>query len=184
MKRQIRKNVFETNSSSTHAICISKDIISKTSLPDHVEFTHDEFGWEFAVHEDTFTKASYLYEAIHSCYDDEELTEKLNQLESMLNEYNITCEFEPTKDLKWGDGYIDHGYETIDFVNAVLDDKDKLITYLFGDSFVVTGNDNGDSYSDYMYVYEGEEETDWGTFPNYGELKPRFDYYDIYQKGN
>ena len=34
MKRQIRQGVFETNSSSTHAICISKDHdTSKLKLP-------------------------------------------------------------------------------------------------------------------------------------------------------
>ena len=47
MKRQIRQGVFETNSSSTHAICISKDHdTSKLKLPDSVSFDHGEFGWE------------------------------------------------------------------------------------------------------------------------------------------
>jgi hypothetical protein len=184
MKRQIRKNVFESNSSSTHAICISKDMVDKTKLPKHVTFTHDEFGWEFNVHSDTWTKASYLYEAIFDCYEEDERQEKLDQVSELLSKYNIDCEFEPTKDLKWGDGYIDHGYDTIDFVNAVLNDGEKLITYLFGDSFVVTGNDNGYSYSDYMYVNKGEETTNWGTYTNYGDLKPEFDNYEIFEKWN
>ena len=186
MKRQIRKSVFETNSSSTHAICISKDMVDKTNLPSHVIFTHDEFGWEFNVHADTWTKASYLYEAIFECYyeDIDERQEKLDKVAELLKEYNIECYFEPTKDLKWGDGYIDHGDDTIDFVNAVLDDGEKLITYLFGNSFVVTGNDNGNSYNDYMYTNKGEIVTDWGTYTDYGDLKPEFDNYEIYEKGN
>lgn len=184
MKRQIRRGVFESNSSSTHAICISKNNINKNSLPSYVTFTHGEFGWEFSVYDDTWTKASYLYEAIFACYEYAGIEEKLNQIRNLLAEYDINCEFEPTRDTRWGDGYIDHGYETSDFVEAVLEDGDKLITYLFGDSFIVTGNDNGDAYSDYMYVNEGEEVTRWGTYTNYGGLKPEFANYEIYRKGN
>ena len=46
MKRQIRRGCFETNSSSTHAICITKTDVNKEGLPSHVTFTHGEFGWE------------------------------------------------------------------------------------------------------------------------------------------
>lgn len=50
-------------------------------------------------------------------------------------------------------------------------DDDKLLRYLFGDSFIVTGNDNSDGYDDMMYT-------------DYGELKSEFDNYEIYEKGN
>lgn len=45
MKRQIRKSVFETNSSSTHAICITKKK-DNYKLPDHIDFEFGEFGWD------------------------------------------------------------------------------------------------------------------------------------------
>ena len=48
----------------------------------------------------------------------------------------------------------------------------------------ITGNDNSDGYSDRMYVNEGEEETKWGTYTRYGDLKPEFDNYEVYKKGN
>ena len=35
-----------------------------------------------------------------------------------------------------------------------------------------------------MFIAEGEEETDWGTYTLYGDLKPKFDEYEIYKKGN
>ena len=35
-----------------------------------------------------------------------------------------------------------------------------------------------------MLIAEGEEETDWGTYTLYGGLKPEFDKYEIYKKGN
>ena len=184
MKRQIRRGCFETNSSSTHAICIAKADVNKESFPIHVTFTHGEFGWENEEYSDLWSKASYLYQAICCCYEEDEKQEKLDKITEMLGEYGISCDFEPDKDKQWGDGYIDHGYGTIGFVDAVLEDCDKLLRYLFGDSMVITGNDNSDGYSDRMYVNEGEEVTKWGTYTRYGDLKPEFDNYEIYKKGN
>ena len=177
MKRQIRRSVFETNSSSTHAICISKEKLNKDDFPKFVPFTHGEYGWEFAVYGDTWTKASYLYEAIFACYynNEIEIQNKCSKIAEMLDKYDIHCGFAQTKDTKWGNGYIDHGGETIDFVEAVLEDEQKLLSYLFGDSFVVTGNDNGDSFTDYMYEDNGDY--------NYS-LKPEFSKYEIYEKWN
>lgn len=83
-----------------------------------------------------------------------------------------------------GYNYIDHVGETQDFVDAVLSDSEKLFRYLFGNSFIITGNDNDDSYRDRMCIYEGEEETDYGCYPIYGDLKPEFNDYEIYEKGN
>lgn len=184
MKRQIRRSVFETNSSSTHAICISKTDVDKSSFPDHVSFTHGEFGWEVEEYSDLWSKASYLYQAICSCYRYDEREAATNKIADMLRDYNISCSFEPDKNTMWGDGYIDHGYETKDFVEAVLNDSDKLLRYLFGNSLVITGNDNECGFDDIMYVNEGEETTQWGTYTKYGDLKPEFDDYEIYEKWN
>lgn len=172
MRKQIRNNVFETNSSSCHAICISKNTVSKSDLPSHVTFARGEFGWEGTEYCDVWSKASYLYEAILSCYYGH-AEEKLNEIKQTLKQYNIECDFEP-KNNDWG--YIDHGGNTIDFVEAVLEDDDKLLTYLFGDGFIVTGNDNGSEFfHDRMY-----DEID-----NYNyQLKSEFDNYDVYEKWN
>lgn len=190
MKRQIRRSTFETNSSSTHAICITKTDVNKSNFPNYVDFEHGEFGWEVDEYWDLHSKASYLYQAIcDCCYDRDDMKkEMLDKIEETLGKYGITCSFEPDKDKVWGDGYIDHGGETIDFVNAVLEDEDKLLRYLFGDSLVVTGNDNDDGYRDRMYVNEGEKTEKWGshtyTYIEYGGLKPEFDNYEIYEKWN
>lgn len=184
MKRQIRRRCFETNSSSTHAICIAKSDVDKSYLPSHVTFTHGEFGWENNEYSDLWSKASYLYQAICDCYDEHEKEEAMNNISEVLGSYGITCNFEPNSNSRWSDGYIDHGYEAIDFVITVLNDSDKLLRYLFGDSMVITGNDNGDGFSDRMYVNEGKEVTKWGTYTNYGGLKPEFNNYDVYMKGN
>ena len=176
MKTQMRRGCFETNSSSTHAICISKDDVDKNSLPKHVTFTHGEFGWEERTLSDTWSKASYLYQAICYCYDDDEKQEKLEVLKNLLAEYGIDCEFEPDKKDSWGYsyGYIDHGYGTKDFVDAVLNDTDKLIRFLFGNSMIVTGNDNSSWFDEYMY----------GTSDYSYVLKDEFSKYEIFEKGN
>lgn len=186
MKRQIRKSCFETNSSSTHALCITKEPVDKSTFPDHVVFAHGEFGWESEEYFSLYSKASYLYQAICDCFEGEKREEKLNTLASLLGEEGISCEFESAKVNSWGweEGYIDHAHDTEEFIDAVLADSDKLFRYLFGDSFIVTGNDNGDDYRDRMYVKEGEEVTKWGTWPLYGGMKPEFDNYEVYEKWN
>lgn len=191
MKRQIRRGCFETNSSSTHAICITKEGYTKG---DYIEFEIGEFGWEFDTYSDLHSRASYLITAIFN-YDKDYADEKLQQLKDILDDNHIEYVIPEPKVDSWEyngetryyydtDGYIDHVGETRSFVEAVLSDSDKLMRYLFGDSMIITGNDNSDAYSDRMYVNEGEEVTKWGTYTNYGGLKPEFDNYEVYQKGN
>lgn len=192
MKRQIRKGVYETNSSSTHAICITKD---GYELKDHIDFHTGEYGWECEEYVDLDNKASYLITAILSM-DKEYADQKLIQLEDILNENKITYtipelnvkSYEYGKEKHYyydiGYDYIDHAGELKSWINDVLSDSDKLFRYLFGDSFIITGNDNHDSFRDRMLIAEGEEVTDWGTYTLYGDLKPEFDRYEIYEKGN
>jgi hypothetical protein len=66
--KQIRKNVFETNSSSTHSLTITdnyKDIASsqfkfKMSYENTVSMEFGEFGWGYSEHTDAKTKFEYL----------------------------------------------------------------------------------------------------------------------------
>ena len=143
MKRQIRRSVFETNSSSTHSICISK---KPAAIRDFIHFRIGEFGWE----NDCVDTTDYLYTAILEQYEADELLERLKEI---LDNHSIEYEFEePSYDTssdgqyKWlNDGYIDHANETRDFIFAVLNDEDMLMRCLFGaDSCVYTGNDNQD----------------------------------------
>lgn len=187
MKRQIRQYVFETNSSSTHAICISKDHdISNLKLPDTVAFTHGEFGWECEKLRSIWEKASYLYEAILGTYRDADPEEKLEHIKEALNKYGIVCDFEPSSDDIWDNGYIDHvGEDDMpEWLENMTNDEDALLTYLFGDAFVITGNDNGDDFRDTMYEAVGENHTPYGTWTEYGGYKKEYDNYDIYYKGN
>lgn len=183
MKRQIRSSVFETNSSSTHSIAISK---SPVVADKHISFGVGEFGWENGI-ADT---ADYLYTAILEQNNSSEL---LNKLKEILDKHSIEYKFEEPRYEKsaYSDyeylayGYIDHGYELVEFLDAVLNDEDLLMRYLFGDSTVYTGNDNQDSVPngcDIADEYYWTEEN--GKYVE--KLNPYHDSanYDYFYKGN
>lgn len=175
--KQIRRNVFETNSSSTHSICISK----KPVTPDKfISFDIGEYGWTSGCE----NAADYLYTAILVQDDADEL---LETLKGILNSYSIEYEFEEPKytissdgKYKWLDnGYIDHGYDTREFIDAVLSDNDMLMRCLFGDSCVYTGNDNSHDndhkcYSAYETIWSEDE---YKTIPNPNHDSEKYDYF-------
>lgn len=146
MKTQIRKGAFETNSSSTHSICISKEPVGDVK-DRHIDFDIGEFGWQF----DTADTADYLYTAI-LCQ--ENYVELLDRLKTILDESGVHYTMKEPLDKTWKDdlgyvhhyleyGYVDHDEDLRDFIEAVLSDKDLLFRYLFdNDSVVYTGNDN------------------------------------------
>ena len=82
--KQVRRNVFETNSSSTHSICISK---APVTAGKYIHFRIGEYGWE----NDCVNIADYLYTAILEQYDVDELLKKLKDI---LDSYSIEYEFE------------------------------------------------------------------------------------------
>lgn len=148
----IRKGLFETNSSSTHAICIGKDN-NNLVIPSELTFKVGEFGWENEVYYDVNTLASYLYTALTSWYGGKELTNHINHIYTLLGHNGCKATFiEPSVD-RWGfiEGYIDHSEELGDFLNKVLSSDKALLRYLFSpDSFIITGNDNEEWWGDYM----------------------------------
>lgn len=177
MKMQIRKGVFETNSSSTHSICISKTPVT----PDQyrpIKFRLGEYGWE----NDTADIGDYLYTAI-TCLDDENHT-LLNKLKFILEKHSIEYDFEVPVYDKWGlvNGSIDHCYDTKDFVYAVLDNEDMLMRLLFNnDSVVYTGNDNQDTVLDGCDIAIKNTRDyvngKWVSKPNPYHDEEKFDYF-------
>lgn len=182
---QIRQGVFETNSSSTHSIVIPKKT-DKTAQ--YIEFHIGEYGWENRTVYDT---ASYLYTAILYTETKGGAAEKIERIKDVLNRNGIGYSFDKPKYADeyypyeyLDNGYIDHGNELCDFIDAVLDDEDMLLRYLF-DGTVYTGNDNQDEQPDgcdiasdgyWKYTDYGEE---WVNNPYHDE-----DNYDYFYKGN
>lgn len=154
MKKQIRKQIFETNSSSTHSIVVGnngEDIYA--GLPKRLEFHGDEFGWEHKLYTDTQTKANYLFTSL--IYTDTP-HEYVERIKSTLAKWGIEATFEEIVENRYSSGgvcyeidgdysYVDHGYENQDLVKELCEDEAKLMNYLFSDgSYVETGNDNYD----------------------------------------
>ena len=160
MKRQIRQSCFETNSSSTHAICIAPSSI-QYNIPSSVEFGFGEFGWSFDKLSSRQERANYLYTCLAYVEDWNKIKEYLNFIADTLHRNGVTDitfeNFEISIYDEYGTiysyirptdySYVDHGDDALDFVNAVCTNESLLLDYLFSDrSFILTGNDNsGDS---------------------------------------
>ena len=158
MTLTIRKSVFETNSSSTHAICIAKENIE--NYPESLTFKIGYFGWKKDYYCFPEEKASYLYSALaaYYLYDGDvgkknfvNIIEKINKI---LNKKGVDCTFEHLNDLYkdsyealWRfDGGVDHVDELANFIKAVTNTESKLLRYLFSyDSIIITGNDNNEN---------------------------------------
>ncbi len=147
MTIKIRKSVFETNSSSTHSICIAKE--GSFDVPSEIHFEFGEFGWEYDRFDSTWEKASYLYTGLFA----NERHEDIERIGDMLREAGVAVTFQdPGKPTVSGDwryypdsGYVDHSDELKEFLDAVVSDSGSLMRFLFsGLSFIITGNDNSE----------------------------------------
>lgn len=158
MKKIIRRNTFETNSSSTHAICICKD--NDLIIPTQLHFGFGEHGWENETLNTPEEKANYLHTAIACIYKRKGYADAINHIFSVLLAYDCEATFETPEWSEWNgegyldicQGYIDHydGCDLEDFVKKVLRNDDLLYSYLFSEkSFVIKGNDNN-----YIDTYE------------------------------
>jgi hypothetical protein len=146
--QKIRKGVFETNSSSTHSICIESGsyVADKIPLKDGVcKIYPGEFGWEVEDYSDAATKASYcLVYAIGSEYDkDEPVNQNLDMLKSVLKEVTGAKDVEFVLNVngynKWG--YIDH--QSSDVCSEAFTSREKLKDFIFNpESILHTDNDN------------------------------------------
>ena len=65
---QIRDNVFETNSSSTHSLCVSKEKFDPKNIPEYLNITADEdFGWSQITYDTPEEKSNYIFELMSEC---------------------------------------------------------------------------------------------------------------------
>lgn len=193
MTISVRYGMFESNSSSTHSICIPKHD-NHNYDGQSIHFGLDSYGWESEEYYDT---ASYLYSAIVDSFEVKEVEDYLERLKDILDKHHIHYTFEPIE-LKnrgeWGDYYVacnrslwdygvDHGGELRPMIEALLNDENLLMRYLFGDTIIYTGNDNNSEPED---MCNCADETIWD--PTGRELIPNPNYqpdkYDYFFKGN
>ena len=142
MKKAIRNNVFETNSSSTHTISISENFNKENiKFPEVVLFEGGGFGWEVDEYSDIESKCAYLYTAIKEYYDEKTCNEKLNWIVEVLRKHGTKAYF---KEYKGWDCYIDHSSRLGGFLEYVFENEDNLLKYIFGDVIIYTSIDNMD----------------------------------------
>lgn len=169
MKHNIRRGVFETNSSSVHTIAIGK-----SDLEDHQEvwFKVGEFGWEQETYTDVSDKASYLWTAILDSTvrvmsdpakgEMEAVEDWKNYISETLSTGGIKSVFYMPKDNDFY--YVDHSYNLKKWLQSLREDSNLLMHFLFSpDSAIYTGNDNG-----YMPIVR-EEDLDENNFLNITE---------------
>ena len=194
MKRQIRRGVFETNSSSTHSIAIPKNC----GHPNSVSFYVGDFGWSF----NEVSPVSYFYTALYATSETaQEFNEKIEKLRRILDKHNINYYFSQPKTNIWhdddsnidyfslDDGYIDHGYELRGFIDELLNDDEKLLRFLYN-GLVFTGNDNSNTEERCFIERDAEylDDYDWKTKQTFKVKNPYYmsnhQDYDWYYKGN
>lgn len=168
--KQVRRNVFETNSSSTHSVSVSSKnnkYYDSTSLnvdyDNKVHVRFGEFGWEIRDYDLPYNKLQYIVtmlvetEGDVSCVDELFETDGFKLINDAVADYchcdgiwiDGNMEMESyTWDGKTyyyleHDGYIDHqSREDYNSVQDFLDDYCLDITQFIFDSGVIVHTDN------------------------------------------
>lgn len=160
----IRVGVFETNSSSTHSICVRpQDCLGQDTLPVDALGTcrvyPGEFGWEEEEFDDAPTKASYCLTHLKNVRRNNDDSSRFNHdllayRERMLKEviaektgaklvvFVPGCEDEESRE---GWGYIDH--QSIEYNGGACEpawrSKEALSDFIFNRASILrTDNDN------------------------------------------
>lgn len=172
MKKQIRQGAFETNSSSCHAIAIAKD--DYFDIPEEISFNFGEYGWECDTYRSRKDRANYLYTCL-GYMGESDVKKYVKFIIKTLKSHGVKirhmedfkfgpCYWDDKTDffIQPGNGYVDHGDEAREFVEAVCSDEDRLLRYLFSDkSFIMTGNDNDGTTPHINVDYDHEEYDKW-----------------------
>lgn len=140
MTLNIRNKIFETNSSSTHAISIFDAVngMYDTIIPDDngiIELGYGEFGWQWDRFNDALTKANYA-----AIFIDNDQTYKTMLVDVIKDHtgakeifFNITGSIDHQSSLSEGGDCI-----------KAFSSKEKLKNWIFHpESWLFTGNDNG-----------------------------------------
>lgn len=150
---QIRRNVFETNSSSSHSLTLAHEALVTQPFADDVlregvvTVAPGEFGWAWERFYAPASKLAYLVTYLTGGEVEdtaEDLTEaliardaRMAMLAQVVHEHTgCTLRVAP------GYGHIDH--QSLDVAERAFDTEQELAAFVFGEgSYLQTGNDNG-----------------------------------------
>lgn len=140
MKRQIRKNVFETNSSSVHSLAISRDGLEPSRLlkdkDNKIVTDFGSFGKDLCLYGSQEEKLSYLMTCLAYMSND------FGNIEGIYNNYkfesieNAICEYagaDGIKILGYVDPEIDHQSIPDDSSDMIINiwDEDEIVNFIF-----------------------------------------------------
>ena len=153
---KIREGTFETNSSSTHAICIHND--KNLTFPSYIYFGLEDLEQEYSVwskHEHWGSlqgRANYLYTIMTICLNRTEFINTKTQLTKWLKEWGIKSEWAKVEWTPAGESIasIEYVYSIKDscsdtILKTIIPNKELFKNYLFGtNSNIIIG------YEDYF----------------------------------
>lgn len=137
MKKQIRNNVFETNSSSVHSLVISNEGREpsefKLNKNGEIEVDFGQFGKDLCYYTSQYDKLSYLITCLYylSGWDIEDIYDKYEFKEIQ----DAVCKYTGAKGIKIigkEEPEIDHQsqpYDGIEIINTY--DEDAIINFIF-----------------------------------------------------
>lgn len=164
---QLRSNIFETNSSSIHTFCVSKEHRDYSYLKgEKVYIGTGEYGW----HGSCYDALSYLYTALQ--YDED----KVMKLDKKLKEFGVIPIYS-NGCLEHGEynddditGYVDHDECFYEIWDELVKNNDIFMNFIFGfDTGIYLSTDNSDVYID-------EDESNF-PLKQYNENKKEYVYY-------
>lgn len=158
MTHQVRKSVFETNSSSSHSLTLSStDLVDLPLSPltlrrGTLTLAMDEYGWEWHRYYTPEEKANYLFTSARGSSESvphgppEEVTKELREENPRIDMLcRVIEEHTGVKVLvePGSSGYIDH--QSTGTGLELFNSEEELKKFLFSeDAFVQTGNDNSE----------------------------------------
>lgn len=147
MKRQVRRKVFETNSSSMHSLTVEKKgIIEYLHVDDDknkVIVNFGKFGWGYDEYTDAETKLSYLITMLaeYNSFSANELydTDEFRRINDIVAS---RCECDGIIIYDSYDGYIDH--QSVERIDSLMSEYDCTIEEFIFDSGItlIIDNDN------------------------------------------
>lgn len=136
---QIRKGIFETNSSSTHSISVVQEEhyeLPKNLPPigEPIVLEGDQYGWENSEYYDWLSKANYLATYAYN-YGRQQDVDLLKFVIKEFTNREVILEVNPR------DTWIDH--QSSDIPVKLFKDAEQMKAFIFGkNSYLETGNDN------------------------------------------
>ena len=143
--KKVRNEVFETNSSSTHSIVLSRNENGEfdREFPTTVSPTWSgEFGWEFETWYTIEEKLAYMIRCL-VCYDfnEKNLQDKIKPIQERL--HNLGIDFKLPTYEEYRNGYVDHEDWYQGEIEYIYEDDDRLLAFLLNnESCIEGGNDN------------------------------------------